>query len=123
MLRNRMFMACMLGLVALAGQTFSKAQQAKEGKKKAASVWTDPADPTLPADFKIQGEYVGGIQGGDKLGCQIIALDGGAFQAVLTPGGLPGDGWDGKNKILLDGKLEGDGGRISGGDCDQVSRR
>jgi len=66
-------------------------------------VWTDPADATLPADFKIQGEYVG-----DKLGVQVIALGNGAFQAVVLPGGLPGAGWDGKDKCLLDGKLEGD---------------
>jgi hypothetical protein len=66
-------------------------------------VWTDAADPSLPADFKLQGEY-----SGDKLGAQVIALGGGQFQAVVLPGGLPGDGWDGKSKILLAGRLEGD---------------
>jgi hypothetical protein len=71
-------------------------------------VWTDAADPSLPPDFKVQGEYAGEIQGGGKLGAQVIALGGGAFQAVLYPGGLPGDGWDGKSKILLEGRLEGD---------------
>jgi hypothetical protein len=74
---------------------------------KAKEVWTDPADSTLPPDFNIQGEYAGSIKGGGKLGCQVIALGHGAFQAVLLPGGLPGEGWDGKNKILMDGKLEG----------------
>jgi hypothetical protein len=74
----------------------------------AASPWTDPADSSLPADYKIQGEYVGEIKGGGKLGCQVIALDKGAFQAVVYPGGLPGAGWDGQNKIIMDGKLEGD---------------
>lgn len=66
-------------------------------------VWTDAADPTLPADFRIQGEYTG-----EKLGAQLIALGGGQFQAVVYPGGLPGDGWDGASKILLAGKLEGE---------------
>src|SRR5476649_1506856 len=66
-------------------------------------VWTDSADPTIPIDFKLQGEFAG-----DQLGAQVIALGGGAFQAVLYPGGLPGDGWDGKNKIIMDGRLDGE---------------
>src|SRR5262245_2442478 len=73
--------------------------------KNAKGVWTDPNDPTLPPDFRIQGEYVGSLPDGAKLGGQVIALGKGAFQAVLLPGGPPGDGWDGRNKILLDGKL------------------
>jgi hypothetical protein len=71
-------------------------------------VWTDPGDPSLPEDFKLQGEYVGAIEGGGKLGCQIIALGDGQFQAVVLPGGLPGSGWDGKHKILLAGKRDAD---------------
>jgi hypothetical protein len=77
--------------------------------QKSKEVWTDPQDPTLPPDFKIQGEYVGALQDGGKLGCQVIALGKGAFQAVVCPGGLPGAGWDGMNKILMDGQLA-DGG-------------
>jgi hypothetical protein len=77
----------------------------KVKKEKKKEVWTDPNDPTLPPDFKIQGEYVGKL-GGEKLGAQVIALGNGYFQTVVYPGGLPGDGWDGKHKILMDGKLE-----------------
>jgi hypothetical protein len=72
--------------------------QAQKDKKK--EVWTDPSDPTLPADFAFQGEY-----SGTGIGAQVIALGKGTFQAVVYPGGLPGAGWDGKNKTLLDGKL------------------
>ena len=66
-------------------------------------VWTDPKvaaaeDP----DFSLQGEYAA-----KGWGAQVIALGDGYFHAVLYPGGLPGAGWDGKNKSLLDGKREG----------------
>jgi hypothetical protein len=77
-------------------------------QNKTPGVWVDPADASLPVEFKIQGEYVGDGAGGGKLGCQVIALGKEALQAVLLPGGLPGDGWDGKHKILLAGKIEGD---------------
>lgn len=69
---------------------------------KEKGVWTDPNDPSLPVDFKIQGEYAG-----DHIGAQIIALGKGTFQAVVLPGGLPGAGWDGKDKSLMAGKLDG----------------
>ena len=65
-------------------------------------LWTDPEDATLPVDFKIQGEYVGEFGG-----AQVIALSGGAFQAILYPGGLPGAGWDGKSRRVMDGRLDG----------------
>ena len=38
----------------------------------------------------------------------MISLGQKAFQAVVYPGGLPGAGWDGKNRILIDGVLDGD---------------
>src|SRR5580658_7528519 len=86
-----------LGLAVLT----ARAQDEKKKVEKKKEVWTDASDPTLPADFKFQGEYAG-----KNIGCQVIALSNGAFQAVVLPGGLPGAGWDGKNKTLLEGKLQ-----------------
>lgn len=81
----------------LAGSACSQEKKGKKGE------WTRPDDPTLPIDYRLQGEYLG-----EKLGCQVIALGNGYFQAVVLPGGLPGAGWNGKEKLLLDGKLDGD---------------
>jgi hypothetical protein len=62
-------------------------------------------------DFQVQGEYAGELTGGDdkgKWGVQIIALGGGKFRAVGYPGGLPGDGWNEKEKREAEGQTEGD---------------
>jgi hypothetical protein len=90
-------LAISLCLVLLATATLAIA-----APKNFGGTFTNSEDPNLPVDFNYQGEYAGA-----GLGAQVIALDKGAFQAVLYPGGLPGAGWDGKNKILLEGKLEG----------------
>lgn len=89
------------------GQKDPKKQEPKDGKtvKKASGTYLDPKEAGL--DYEVQGEYLGTFEGGAKLGCQIIALGKGQFQAVLLPGGLPGAGWDGASKILMDGKLDG----------------
>jgi hypothetical protein len=94
------FVACLALLVG-----FCLAEPEKKGLKQ---VWTDPKDPTIPADFKFQGEYIGEVPGNGKLGCQVIALGNNAFQAVVLPGGLPGEGWNGKDKIMMDGHLDGE---------------
>lgn len=105
MCRSELTQALRLTLVGFALLTFASFASAADENQE---VWTDPQDSSLPKDFAIQGEYVGQTEGGQTLGAQVIALGGGAFQAVIYPGGLPGAGWDGENKILLDGRLEGD---------------
>ena len=64
----------------------------------------EPADGGT--DFKIQGEYSGSI-GATPLGVQVIALGTGKFKAVFLPGGLPGQGWNGTDRIEAAGTLSG----------------
>ena len=74
----------------------------------AQGLWIDPKDPTLTADFKIQGEYLGELSCGCDFGAQVIALGGGQLQAILCPGGLPADEREpGDKRTLLAGKLMG----------------
>ena len=105
-----------LGLAALCGLAWSAVQfaapfAADAQQAKAKGVWTSTEDPTLPGDYQVQGEYTGQTESGQKLAAQVIALGSGHFQAVLYPGGLPGAGWDGENRILLAG--EGDASKAT----------
>ena len=89
-----------LGLIAISA-TLAGAARAADAKV------SGPDDP----DYKIQGEYSGKMKSPDdgqeiKLGVQIVALGEGKFQAVAYPGGLPGDGWDGANKLETEGELK-----------------
>ena len=81
--------------------------------------FTDPAKAQADLDFAVQGEYVGqGIMPDDskqKVGAQVIALGDGKFQVFVLEGGLPGAGWKrGDNRLLLDGKRQGNVTTLSG---------
>ncbi|HWA99190.1 MAG TPA: DUF1080 domain-containing protein [Pirellulales bacterium] len=88
------------------GQEPNKPAVKKPTAKKLAEptpVWTDANDPELPIDYKFQGEY-----GSEPLGAQVIALGNGQFQAVVLEGGLPGAGWNGADKSLMQGSVQDD---------------
>ena len=67
------------------------------------------AEEAGPA-YVVQGEYLGDIgeKGGNKtkLGVQVAALGHGEFLAAFLPGGLPGEGHDGKTRIEVPGKAD-----------------
>jgi hypothetical protein len=91
--------ALLLGLAA------ASAPAAEHGK-----AYTDPAQ--AGPDFQVQGEYVGQLPSADggkqKWGVQVIALGDGKFDAVGYRGGLPGAGWDGKEKKKAHGERHGE---------------
>ena len=61
------------------------------------------------ADFAVQGEYAGEITvEGDarKVAAQVVARGDGQFFLAGYQGGLPGDGWNGDERVKLDGKTE-----------------
>ncbi|MBI1902319.1 MAG: DUF1080 domain-containing protein [Planctomycetia bacterium] len=79
---------------------------AAQEKKPAAVIDPAKAGP----DFAVQGEYAGEIptnDGNKKFGIQIIALGDGKYRAAVHHGGLPGDGWDKSERILVDGQEAG----------------
>lgn len=96
--------AGMCVVLCLVAVSFAAAQERKTAFLDAAS-----AGP----DFALQGEYTGAA-GDRKFGAQVIARGDGQFEAVLLPGGLPGDGWDGKTRIKLSGRTEDGLTRLAG---------
>lgn len=87
-----------------------------------AAVWGADSKPGSPAavtraseadaDFAIQGEYSGIIVWNgccQNVGLQVVAFGGGEFQALLYPGGLPGNGYCGATKATLKGTRTADG--------------
>jgi hypothetical protein len=91
--------------LAISGLVFG-AEEAKKPTGRAAEKWAAIDPEQAGIQFKLQGEYTGDA-GGSKLGCQVIARKEDRFLAVFFPGGLPGDGSDGKKRIEVWGKLDG----------------
>ncbi len=60
----------------------------------------DPEKAT--PDFAIQGEYAGDL-GGEQFGMHVIAQGDDKFKAVVYPGGLPGDGYYGSDRVMAEG--------------------
>ena len=84
------------GVVSIAVAAFGFACNAADDKKP-ERVFTDAKK--AGRDFALQGEYDGEMtlnRGKVKLGAQVIADGDGKFTVRLLPGGLPGDGGDGK---------------------------
>lgn len=98
--------------LALAATTLAllclSAEVAHAQNKKGGQTWTDPAKATAEdPDFSVQGEYASsGGKVTQAMGLQVVALGDGSFQGVVYKGGLPGDGWDGKEKKSVVGKRQ-----------------
>ncbi len=63
----------------------------------AADVYDSPTMASTDPDFLVQGEYAA-----TGVGLQVVALGDGKFTAVKYPGGLPGKGYTGTGKQLVE---------------------
>lgn len=82
-------------------------------------VYLDPS--RADDDFSFQGEYRGwqrsnaSSRSSQSVGLQVVALGNGHFAAAKYYGGLPGEGWFGGDRFLLEGERSGSIVRLYGG--------
>ncbi len=85
-----------------------------------AQTWIHPETAEKEnSDFLIQGEYRGklNVNGQETtVGAQVIARGDGQFQLVVYPGGLPGKGWNGKNRFRMNAEKNQNQVRFEAGD-------
>ena len=102
-LTNTLSLGLLVG--AAAGQVKKPAVTGADQARQAALTPEDAGE-----DYTFQGEYAGEYEtdeGRRRIGVQVIALGDGKFRAVSHPGGLPGDGWNGDDKLEIEGQLAG----------------
>src|SRR5687767_4794432 len=92
--------------VVVAQQQQQQPQQPQQAQKKPEFATYVTAE-SAPKQYRLQGEYVG--EHGDVTnGIQVIALGKDGMRAVFYGGGLPGAGWNGKDKGEVKGVFEGE---------------
>jgi hypothetical protein len=118
---SRTLLATLLGAGLIATTAGPADAQDKKEKPKALPriAIDDPEKLKGDRDYAVQGEYVGRVGGLDKMepaGAQVIALGDGKFEIHVFTGGLPGAGWNGKDKLDLAGELKNGRVVLSGTD-------
>jgi Domain of Unknown Function (DUF1080) len=58
----------------------------------------------VSSDYLLQGEYTGTLGNSLPLAAQVVALGQNRFKAVFFKGGLPGAGWNAKDRDEVEGK-------------------
>jgi hypothetical protein len=110
--RFAQFALAIVSLACFPGSTEAQAP------KPTAAITVAEAD----ADFPLQGEFTGDIQidgQAVKYGARVIAMGKGNFRVVGYPGGLPGDGYAGAERVELESAVQN--GRVQFSHDDVVS--
>lgn len=80
-----------------------------------ADVYDTPEQAAADPDFAVQGEYAR-----KDRGIQVVAQGGGEFLIVIYKGGLPGAGWNGQDRQVIEGETEDVEDLVE--DCRKVER-